>query len=115
MLIEPTESESFEELERLVALHTGLILINIRISNPLTRFCQAMVHIREEVDQIVAGKQPKDNNVLKNAPHPISTIALPDDKWDRYGNPFSFFSFFPIRDFYQLRVSSFHRPYTRED
>jgi glycine dehydrogenase len=42
-----------------------------------------MIQIRKEVDDIKAGKQPKDDNVLKNAPHPISMIALPDCKWNR--------------------------------
>ncbi|KZV99038.1 glycine dehydrogenase [Exidia glandulosa HHB12029] len=62
MLIEPTESESLEELDR---------------------FCDAMIKIREEADAIIAGKQPKDNNVLKNAPHPIAAITLPDSEWNR--------------------------------
>lgn len=47
------------------------------------RFCDAMIQIRKEAEDIISGKQPKDNNVLKNAPHPISVIALPDDKWNR--------------------------------
>jgi len=62
MLIEPTESETLEELDR---------------------FCDAMIQIRVEVDAIIAGKQPRDNNLLKNAPHPMSVIALPEDKWKR--------------------------------
>ncbi|KAF9513677.1 hypothetical protein BS47DRAFT_1343904 [Hydnum rufescens UP504] len=60
--LQPTESETLEELDR---------------------FCDAMIQIRVEVDAIIAGKQPRDNNLLKNAPHPMSVIALPEDKWKR--------------------------------
>jgi len=60
MLIEPTESETLEEIER---------------------FCDAMIRIREEVEDVVTGKQPKDNNVLRNAPHPQSVVIA--DNWDR--------------------------------
>ncbi|KZT43789.1 glycine dehydrogenase [Sistotremastrum suecicum HHB10207 ss-3] len=62
MLIEPTESESLDELNR---------------------FCEAMIRIREEAEEIVIGKQPRDNNLLKNAPHPISVLALDDKAWRR--------------------------------
>ena len=47
------------------------------------RFCDAMIQIRKEAEDIIAGKQPKDNNVLKNAPHPISVIALSEEEWNR--------------------------------
>ncbi|PCH33969.1 glycine dehydrogenase [Wolfiporia cocos MD-104 SS10] len=62
MLIEPTESESLEEIDR---------------------FCDAMIQIRQEAEDIITGKQPKDNNVLKNAPHPISVITLSEQEWNR--------------------------------
>ncbi|KAF9245789.1 glycine cleavage system P-protein-domain-containing protein [Melanogaster broomeanus] len=62
MLIEPTESETLEEVDK---------------------FCDAMIQIRKEVDDIISGKQPKDNNVLKNAPHPLSAIVLSDKEWNR--------------------------------
>ncbi|KAI0068129.1 glycine dehydrogenase [Artomyces pyxidatus] len=62
MLIEPTESESLEEIDR---------------------FCDAMIKIREEAEEIISGKQPRDNNVLKNAPHPMSVIAVSDAEWNR--------------------------------
>ncbi|KAI0001679.1 glycine cleavage system P-protein-domain-containing protein [Russula vinacea] len=62
MLIEPTESESLEEIDR---------------------FCDAMINIRREAEEVITGKQPRDNNVLKNAPHPISVIALSEDEWNR--------------------------------
>lgn len=44
-----------------------------------------MIQIRQEAEDIITGKQPKENNVLKNAPHPTSVIALSEDKWNRYG------------------------------
>ncbi|KAJ3555322.1 hypothetical protein NM688_g2644 [Phlebia brevispora] len=56
MLIEPTESESLQEIDR---------------------------RIRKEADDIISGKQPKDNNLLKNAPHPISVMTLSDAEWNR--------------------------------
>ncbi|KAF6766654.1 glycine dehydrogenase [Ephemerocybe angulata] len=62
MLIEPTESETLEELDR---------------------FCEAMIQIRKEADDIISGKQPRENNLLKNAPHPVSVISLPEDQWNR--------------------------------
>jgi glycine dehydrogenase len=48
MMVEPTESESKEELDR---------------------FCEAMIAIRGEIDAISDGKVDAHNNVLKNAPH----------------------------------------------
>ncbi|KAJ6575296.1 glycine dehydrogenase-like protein [Mycena capillaripes] len=62
MLIEPTESETLEEVDR---------------------FCDAMIQIRKEAEDIMTGKQPKDNNLLKNAPHPASVIALSEEEWNR--------------------------------
>ncbi|KAF8506761.1 glycine dehydrogenase [Russula emetica] len=62
MLIEPTESESLEEIDR---------------------FCDAMINIRREAEDVITGKQPRDNNVLKNAPHPISVVTLSEDEWNR--------------------------------
>jgi glycine dehydrogenase len=56
LMIEPTESESKEELDR---------------------FCEAMIAIREEIREIETGKMPRDNNVLKNAPH-IAEMLLAD-------------------------------------
>jgi len=44
-----------------------------------------MIQIRKEVEDIITGKQPKDSNLLKNAPHPISVITVPESQWDRYG------------------------------
>ena len=60
MMIEPTESESKEELDR---------------------FCDAMIAIRKEIDAIANGKADRQNNLLKNAPHTAQQIA--SEKWDR--------------------------------
>ncbi|CAE6435891.1 unnamed protein product [Rhizoctonia solani] len=59
MLIEPTESESLHEIDR---------------------FCEAMIQIRKEAEDVITGAQPKDSNLLKNAPHPMSAIV---GEWDR--------------------------------
>ena len=62
-MIEPTESESREELDRL---------------------CEALIAIREEIREIEEGRSDRENNVLKGAPH--TAEALLDDAWDRaYG------------------------------
>ncbi|KAJ1921100.1 glycine decarboxylase subunit P [Mycoemilia scoparia] len=60
LMIEPTESESREELDR---------------------FCDAMISIRNEIREIEEGKQPRDNNVLKNSPHTIRDVSA--ETWDR--------------------------------
>ena len=59
VMIEPTESESKEELDR---------------------FCDALLGIRSEIDEIISNKVDKENNVLKNAPHTLE-ISL-NDNWD---------------------------------
>lgn len=41
-----------------------------------------MIQIRKEAEDVITGKQPKDNNVLKNSPHPISAIA--STEWNRF-------------------------------
>ncbi|MBS2023377.1 MAG: aminomethyl-transferring glycine dehydrogenase subunit GcvPB, partial [Deltaproteobacteria bacterium] len=60
LMIEPTESESLAEL---------------------SRFCEAMIAIRAEIRAIEEGKQPKDKNVLKGAPHTADVLVA--DAWDR--------------------------------
>lgn len=59
-MIEPTESESRDELDR---------------------FCDALISIREEIRQIESGKQDAEDNLLKNAPH--SLHLLTQGGWDR--------------------------------
>ncbi len=54
LMIEPTESESKEELDR---------------------FCEAMIHIRQEISEVEEGLADKLDNVLKNAPHTAAEIA----------------------------------------
>jgi glycine dehydrogenase len=58
LMIEPTESESKGELDR---------------------FCDAMIHIREEIRAIETGAMSADDNPLKNAPH--TTAALVAEAW----------------------------------
>ncbi|KAG2225602.1 hypothetical protein INT45_013713 [Circinella minor] len=60
LMIEPTESESKVELDR---------------------FCDAMISIRKEIEEVVSGKVDKTNNVLKNSPHSLEVMM--SDKWDR--------------------------------
>ena len=57
LMIEPTESESQEELDR---------------------FCDAMIAIRQEIQSVVDGKADPRDNVLKNAPHTAAAIAADD-------------------------------------
>ncbi|MBY5957710.1 aminomethyl-transferring glycine dehydrogenase [Membranicola marinus] len=59
LMIEPTESEDKKELDR---------------------FCEAMIQIKQEIDEIARGEYPADNNVLINAPHPLYLAT--DDNWD---------------------------------
>src|SRR5689334_15480215 len=54
LMIEPTESEPKEELDR---------------------FCDAMISIREEIREIESGQADRQDNVLKNAPHPVSRVT----------------------------------------
>lgn len=60
LMIEPTESEDKNELDR---------------------YCDALIEIRHEIRDIEEGKADKLNNVLKNAPHPIETVTNPT--WSR--------------------------------
>jgi glycine dehydrogenase len=60
LMIEPTESESRAELDR---------------------YCQALIMIHAEIQDIVEGRQPRTNNLLKNAPHTAQAVAA--DEWNR--------------------------------
>lgn len=60
MMIEPTESESKAELDR---------------------FCEAMIAIHGEIQEVVNGTAERQNNVLKNAPHTARQVT--GDNWDR--------------------------------
>ena len=54
LMIEPTESESMEELDR---------------------FCNAMIQIREEIRAVEEGHMDRDDNPLKNAPHTAAEMV----------------------------------------
>ncbi len=58
MMIEPTESESKAELDRLI---------------------QALISIRSEIEEIEQGKAEPDDNLLVNAPH--TALSVTDDDW----------------------------------
>lgn len=60
LMIEPTESETKEEIDR---------------------FCDALIEIRNEIREVEEGKADKVNNILKRAPHTASVITA--DVWDR--------------------------------
>ncbi len=60
LMVEPTESESKEELDR---------------------FCDALLAIREEIREIELGKADRENNLLKHAPHPLAVVI--GDVWNR--------------------------------
>ncbi len=60
LMIEPTESESLEELDR---------------------FCEAMIFIRQEIAMIEQGECDPVNNALHNAPH--TAVVVSADKWER--------------------------------
>lgn len=60
LMIEPTESESKNELDR---------------------FCDALISIRQEIQQVEDGTQPKEGNVLKMSPHSMKDLIL--SEWDR--------------------------------
>ena len=59
MMIEPTESESRMEIDR---------------------FCDAMISIRSEIQEIVNGEGKIEGSVLKNAPHTAEMVT--SDNWD---------------------------------
>jgi glycine dehydrogenase len=60
LMIEPTESESRAELDR---------------------YCEALISIHAEMQDIAEGRQPRTNNLLKNAPHTAQVVSA--NEWDR--------------------------------
>jgi glycine dehydrogenase len=60
VMVEPTESESLEELDR---------------------FCEAMIAIRREIEAIELGHSDAENNPLKHAPHTAEVLLA--DSWAR--------------------------------
>ncbi len=77
MMIEPTESESKAELDR---------------------FCDAMISIRKEIEEIESGNSDKKDNVLINAPHTVRELT--SDKWEHS---------------YSRKKASFPLPYISEN
>jgi glycine dehydrogenase len=63
LMVEPTESEDKKELDR---------------------FCDALLSIKKEIDEVASGQADQSNNVLKNSPHPISVITA-----DEFDYPYS--------------------------
>ncbi len=59
LMIEPTESEDQTELDR---------------------FCEAMISIKKEINEIIVGSFTKENNVIKNAPH--TSVMIIEASWD---------------------------------
>src|SRR4029434_5582398 len=57
LMVEPTESEAKDELDR---------------------FCDAMIAIREEIQAVIDGKADRRDNVLKNAPQTAAAVAADD-------------------------------------
>lgn len=60
LMIEPTESESKEELDR---------------------FCDALISIRKEIEAVEKGEQPREGNILKMAPHSQKDLIV--GEWNR--------------------------------
>lgn len=60
LMIEPTESEDLAELDR---------------------FCDALLSIRAEVDEVGSGRISIEDSPLRNAPHTMDDLL--SDKWDR--------------------------------
>jgi glycine dehydrogenase len=60
LMIEPTESETKSEIDRL---------------------CDALIRIRAEIQEIIDGRQPRTNNLLKNAPHTAAIVTATE--WNR--------------------------------
>jgi glycine dehydrogenase len=59
LMIEPTESEDLAELDR---------------------FCDAMIAIRQEIEEVAAGTWPLADSPLRQAPHTAACLA---GEWDR--------------------------------
>ncbi len=59
LMVEPTESESLEELDR---------------------FCEAMLSIKNEIEKVESGEFEKENNPLGNAPHTLNLLTADDWK-----------------------------------
>ena len=86
LMIEPTESEDLGEIDR---------------------FCDAMIAIRAEIDRVIAGDWPVDDNPLHHAPHTAQMLA---DDWD---HPYSrSVAAYPLAT---LRTDKYYAPVRRID
>lgn len=87
LMIEPTESEPLSELDR---------------------FVEALLVIRDEIDDVAFGRIDRNDNPLKNAPHP--DYVLMGDEWSHpYGREKAAF---PLP---WVRENKFHIPVARAD
>ncbi len=88
IMIEPTESESLDELDR---------------------FCEAMLLIKKEIDKVARGDMSADSNTLTNAPHTLSLACA--SEW-----PYAYSreeAVFPMK--YQQEVFKFWPSVSRVD
>ena len=86
LMVEPTESEPLEELER---------------------FCDAMIAIRGEIDQVRSGRLSSDESPLRHAPHTVEDIT---GEWERAYSRET--ALFPLRG---LRTRGYFPPVSRID
>jgi glycine dehydrogenase len=87
LMVEPTESESLEELDR---------------------FAEAMLSIREEIRAIETGEADAEDNVVKMAPHTAAEAVS-----DNWSHPYSReAACYPVRE---LRQAKFWSPVARVD
>lgn len=87
LMVEPTESESLEELDR---------------------FCEAMAAIRSEIARVESGEWTEADNPLRHAPHTAEDVV--DEGWDR---PYSReLAAFPVE---RLRRGKYWPPVSRID
>jgi len=87
LMIEPTESEPLEELDR---------------------FCEAMIAIQEEARRVAAGEWPVDDNPLCNAPHSAEDVTA-----DEWSHPYSReLAAYPMAS---LRANKYWPPVSRVD
>ncbi|MCP4075797.1 MAG: aminomethyl-transferring glycine dehydrogenase [Gammaproteobacteria bacterium] len=87
LMVEPTESESKVEIDR---------------------FCDAMIAIKKEIDDVDSGTLDKDDNPLKSAPHTV--VSVSGNKW---GHSYSReLAGYPVES---LKVSKYWPPVGRVD
>lgn len=87
LMVEPTESEGLAELDR---------------------FIEAMISIRQEIEQVATGEMDAEDNVLKNAPHTAQMLMA-----DEWYHPYSRSqAAYPVRS---LRQNKYWPPVARVD